>query len=126
MVDEAALGTTITSPGRSFQQEIAVMVEQQVNPPPTAMPPCLSNPLPLVDIQTPEIFRSEEEQLVGHELIQALIKFKLSKVPPLSPSSRHDSSLNFEAIVVHPKEIQSSYRQRKVKSKSKKSGLKVV
>jgi hypothetical protein len=126
MVDEAALGTTITALGRSFQQEIAVMVEQQANSPPTAMPSCLSNPLPIVDIQTPEIFRSEEEQLVGHELIQALSKFKLSKVPPLSPSSRHDSSLNFEAIVVHLKEIQSSYRHRKVKSKSKKSGFKVV
>jgi hypothetical protein len=63
---------------------------------------------------------------VGHELIEALSKFKLSKVPPLSPSSRHDSSSNFEAIVVHPKEIQSSYRQRKVKSKSRKPGFKVV
>jgi hypothetical protein len=47
---------------------------------------------------------------VGHELIEALSKFKLSKVPPLSPSSRHDSFLKFEAIVAHPKEIQSSYR----------------
>jgi hypothetical protein len=47
---------------------------------------------------------------VGHELIEALSKFKLSKVPPLSPSSRHESSSNFEAIVVHPKENQSSYR----------------
>jgi hypothetical protein len=51
------------------------------------MSPGLSNPLPLVDIQTPEILRSEEEQFVGHELIEALSKFKLSKVTPLSPSS---------------------------------------
>jgi hypothetical protein len=33
-----------------------------------------------------------------------LRKFKLSKVPPLSPSSRHESSSNFEATVVYPKE----------------------
>jgi hypothetical protein len=110
MIEEAALGTTIAAPGHSFYEEIAIMVEQHANPPPTAMLPCLSNPLPHVDIQTPEIFRSEEEQLVGHELIEALSKFKLSKVPPLSPFSHHESSSNFEAIVVHPKENQSSYR----------------
>jgi hypothetical protein len=84
MVEEAALETTIAAPGRSCQEEIAVMVEQLANPPLIAMPPCLSKPLPHVDIQTPEIFRSEEEQLVRHELIKALSKFKLSNVPPLS------------------------------------------
>jgi hypothetical protein len=63
---------------------------------------------------------------MGHKVIQALSKFKLSKVPPLSPSSCHESSSNFEAIVVYPKENQSYYQQRKVKSKSRKSSFKVV
>jgi hypothetical protein len=61
-----------------------------------------------------------------HKVIQALGKFKLSKVPPLSSSSCHESSSNFEAIVVYPKENQSYYQQRKVKSKSRKSSFKVV
>jgi hypothetical protein len=72
------------------------------------------------------MFRSEDEQLVGHELIEALSKFKLSNVPHLSSSSCHESSLSFKAIVVHSKENQSSYRQRKAKSKSKKTCFKVV
>jgi hypothetical protein len=38
-----------------------------------------------LDIQTPEVFRSEDEQLVGHEFIEVLSMLKLSKVPPLSP-----------------------------------------
>jgi hypothetical protein len=51
------------------------------------------------------------EQLVGHELIEeALSKFMLLNVPHLSPSSRHESSSNFEAIVIYPKENQSYYR----------------
>jgi hypothetical protein len=102
------------------------MVEQLDNPPPIDMSLCLSKPLPPINIQTPEMFRSEDEQLVGHKLIEVLSKFKLSKVPPLSPSSRHESSMSFEAIIVHPKENQSSYRQRKVKSKPRKPGFKVV
>jgi hypothetical protein len=53
---------------------------------------------------------------MGHELIEALSKFNLLMVLPLSPSSRHESSLNCEATVVHLKENQSSYRERKVKS----------
>jgi hypothetical protein len=63
---------------------------------------------------------------VGHELIEVLSKFKLSKIPHLSSSSRHESSLSFEAIVIHPKENQSFYRQRKVKYKSIKSTFKMV
>jgi hypothetical protein len=125
MIEEAALGTTVTAPGRSCQQEIAVMVEQ-ANPSPIAISPCLNKSLSPVDIQTPEIFRSEDEQLVGHELIETLSKFKLSKVPPLSPPSHHETTSSFEAIVVHPKENQSSYLQRKVKSKSRKPCFKVV
>jgi hypothetical protein len=126
MVEETAFGTTIVALGHSFQEEMAVMMEQQANPPPTAMSPGLSNSLPPVDIKTSKIFKSEEEQLVGYELIEALSKFKLSNVPPLSSSSRHKSSSNFKAIIVHTKENQSSYRQRKVKSKSGKPGFKVV
>jgi hypothetical protein len=126
VVEEATLGTTIAAPGHSCQEEITVMVEQLDNPPPIVMSPCLSKLLLPVDIQTPEMFRSEDEQLVGHELIEALSKFKLSNVPHLSSSSCHESSLSFKAIVVHSKENQSSYRQRKAKSKSKKSGFKVV
>jgi hypothetical protein len=49
MVEKAALGTTFAASGRSFREEIAVMVEHQANPPLTAMSPCLSNPLPPVD-----------------------------------------------------------------------------
>jgi hypothetical protein len=63
---------------------------------------------------------------VGHELIEALSKFNLSKVPPLSPSSHHESSSCFEAIVLHLRENPSSHHQRKVKSKSRKSCFKVV
>jgi hypothetical protein len=74
----------------------------------------------------PEMFRSEEKQLVGHKLIKALREFKLSKLPPLSSSSRHESSSDIEATVVHLKGNQSSYRQRKAKFKSRKPGFKVV
>jgi hypothetical protein len=95
VIEEAALGTTVAAPGRSCQEEIAVMVEQLANPPLIAISSCLSKPLPPVDIQTQQLFKSEEEQLVG---------------PPLSPPSHHESSLSFEAIVVHPKENQSSYQ----------------
>jgi hypothetical protein len=63
---------------------------------------------------------------VGHELIEALNKFKLSKVSPLSPSSHHESSSSFKAIVVYLKENQSFYRRRKAKSKSRKPEFKVV
>jgi hypothetical protein len=59
-------------------------------------------------------------------LIEALSKFKLSKVPSLSSSSRHELSSNFKAIVVHPKENPRSYKYRKVKSKYRKSDFKVV
>jgi hypothetical protein len=72
MVEEVALGITIAALSRSCQEEIAVTVEQLDNPPLITMSPCLSKLLPSVDIQTPQIFRSEDEQLVGHELIEAL------------------------------------------------------
>jgi hypothetical protein len=85
MVEEVALGITIAALSRSCQEEIAVTVEQLDNPPLITMSPCLSKLLPSVDIQTPQIFRSEDEQLVGHELIEALSNFKLSKVPLCPP-----------------------------------------
>jgi hypothetical protein len=74
------------------------------------------------------LFISEDEQLVGLELIKALRSFKLSMVPPLSPStlSCHESSSNNETIVLHPKEIQSFYPRRNVKFKSMKPGFKLV
>jgi hypothetical protein len=59
--------------------------------------------LPPIDIQILEMFRSENEHLVGHEFIKALSKFKLSNVPPLPPSNYHES-FEFEVIVVHLKE----------------------
>jgi hypothetical protein len=103
------------------------MVEQMTNPPSSAMSPCLVNlPLPLENIQTPMLFRSEEEQLVGHDLIKALSKLKLSTVPPLSPSGHHESPSGNEVLVVQPKSNQSSNRQRKLKIKSRQPGFKLV
>jgi hypothetical protein len=58
MIEEATLGIIIVALGHSCQEEIAVMVEQLDSPPPIAMSPCLSKPLPPVNIQTPEIFRN--------------------------------------------------------------------
>jgi hypothetical protein len=108
-------------------EEVVSMVELSANPLPTTLSPCLSNLLPPVeDVQTPVMFRSEDEQLVGHKLIKALRTFKLSPVSPLSPSNRHGSYLNNEAIVVLPKGTQSCYPRRKVKFKSRKPGFKVV
>jgi hypothetical protein len=66
MVEDAVLKTTIAAPGRSCQEKITVMVEQVDNPHLIVMSSCLSKPLPPIDIQTPKIFRSEDEQLVGH------------------------------------------------------------
>jgi hypothetical protein len=110
MVEEAALGASVGTPCRSCNEEVVSMVEQPTNPPPTTLSLCLSNLLlPIEDIQTPVMFRSEDEQLAGHELIKALRNFKLSSVSPLSPSNRHEPSLNNEAIVVHSKETQSCY-----------------
>jgi hypothetical protein len=83
-------------------------------------------PPPFKDIQTPVMVRSEEEQLVGYEFIKALRNLKLSMVPHLSLSSRHESPSNNEAIVVHLNGNQSYDRQKKVKIKSRKSGFKVV
>jgi hypothetical protein len=126
MVEEETLGASVGAPCRSYLKELVSMVEQPANPLPTTLSSCLSN-LPLIeDVQTPVMFRTEEEQLVGHELIKALRNFKLSPVSPLSPSNRHESSSNNEAIVVHPKRTQSCYPQRKIKFKSKKPGFKVL
>jgi hypothetical protein len=50
------------------------------------------------------IFKSDEEQLVGHKLIKDLRNLKLSAVPPISPSSHHESLSNNEAFVAHLKD----------------------
>jgi hypothetical protein len=103
------------------------MVVQLANPLSTAMSSCLDNlSHPFADIQTLVMFRSENDQLVGHELIKALSIFKLSLVPPLSPSSRHESPPNINAIVVHPKSNQSHFRQKKFKFKSRNPGFKLI
>jgi hypothetical protein len=98
MVEEAALGATVGAPFHTYQEEVVGMVEQLPNPPPSSMSPCLSS-----HIQSPVGFRSEEEQSVGYEMFKALRKLKLSLVPHLPSSSHHESPLNSEAIVVHPK-----------------------
>jgi hypothetical protein len=108
MVEEAIMGAMIDMSIHSCKKKVAGMVVQLANPPSTAMSPCLDNlPHPFIDIQTPVMFRSEEEQLVGHELIKSLSTFKLSLVPPLSPSSCHESPPSNNATVVHPKGNQS-------------------
>jgi hypothetical protein len=99
MVEETALGATVGALFHSYQEEVAGMVEQLPNPPPSSLFSCLSS-----HIQSPVGFRSEEEQSVGYELFKALRKLKLSSVPPLPSSSYHESSSNSEAIIVHPKE----------------------
>jgi hypothetical protein len=129
MVEDVALGASVGALFHSCQEDAVGMVEQLANTPPSVMSPCLSNLLPSVeDIHTLVLFKSEDEQLVGHELIKALRSFKLSMVSSLSPStsSCHQSFSNNETIVVHLKEIQSFYPRRKVKFKSMKSGFKVI
>jgi hypothetical protein len=64
--------------------------------------------------------------LVGYELIKALRISKLSLLSPWSPVSHHESLLNNEALVVHPKDKQSCDRQRKPKIKSSKPSFKLV
>jgi hypothetical protein len=50
----------------------------------------------------------------------------VSSVPSLSPSSGHELPSKNEAMVVPSEANQSLYRQRKIKTKSKKIGLKVA
>jgi hypothetical protein len=83
-------------------------------------------PPPREDFQTPLIFRSEDEQLVGYELIKALLISKLSLLSPLSPISHRESLLNNEVLVAHPKGKQSCDRRRKPKIKSSKPSFKLV
>jgi hypothetical protein len=72
-------------------------------------------PPPVKDIQAPMMVRSDEEQLVGHELFKARSNLKVASVPPLSSS-----------MVVHSEDNQSLYRQRMVQTKSKKTRLKMA
>jgi hypothetical protein len=104
MVEGAAMGVTIDVPFHYCHEKVAGMAEHMANPPLTAMLPCLGNlPLPLENIQMPMLFRSEDEQLVGHNLIKDLSNLKLSAVPPLSPSGHHESPSDNEALVVQSK-----------------------
>jgi hypothetical protein len=78
------------------------------------------------DFQTPLIFRSKKEQLVGYELIKALRISMLSLLSTLSSITHYESLLNNEALIVHPKDKQSRDRQRKPKIKSSKPSFKLV
>jgi hypothetical protein len=101
MVEEAAMGATVDVSLNSLYEKVANMVEQMANPPLTAMSTCLSNlPLPLENIQVPILLRSEEEQLIEHDLIKPLSNLKLSTVPPFSLSRRHESPSDNEVLVV--------------------------
>jgi hypothetical protein len=81
---------------------------------------CLCNlPLPIEDIQARVMVSSEEEQLVGHELFKTRSNLKVALVPPLFSS-------NIEAMIVHPEDNQSLYRQRKVQTKPKKTSFKMA
>jgi hypothetical protein len=127
MVEETTMRAIVDVSLHSCHEKVASMVEQMTNPPPTVMLPCLGNlPLPFENIQTPILFRSKDEQLVGHELIKALRNLELSMIPHLSPSSHHESPSHNEALVVQSKGNQSYNRQRKLKIKSRKSGFKLV
>jgi hypothetical protein len=68
---------------------------------------------PTEDIQSPMLFRSKADQLCGHELIKALSNFKQSMVAYLSPSTRHNKSLEKEVAGMHPEDNQSHSRQQK-------------
>jgi hypothetical protein len=119
MVEEATMRAIVDVPLHCCHEKVADMVEQMTNPLPIVMSPCLGNlPLPLENIQSPMLFRSEEEQLIGHDLIKSLSKLKLSTVPPMPPSGRLESPSDNEALVVHLKGNQSYNQQRKIKIKS--------
>jgi hypothetical protein len=45
--------------------------------------------------------RCEEEHLIGHELIKVWTNFKVSSIPILSSSSRHEPPSNNKAMIVH-------------------------
>jgi hypothetical protein len=58
----------------------------------------------LQDIQSPMLFRSEAEQLCGHELLKALSNFKQSTVASLSPSIQQNKLLEKEGVGMHPED----------------------
>jgi hypothetical protein len=80
----------------------------------------------LQDIQSPMLFRSEAEQLCGHELLKALSNFKQSTVASLSPSIQQNKLLEKEGVGMHPEDNQSHSRQQNIKIKSRKSEFKVL
>jgi hypothetical protein len=84
----------------------------------------VNNHLLTEEIQTLEFLRSEAEQLVGHELIKNLGKFKQMVAAPLSP--RQNSSFEKKSIVLCPQGSQSFSLNRKIKNKSQARAFKVV
>jgi hypothetical protein len=70
-----------------------------------------------IQIQSPVMFRSEAELLIGYKLIKALNIFKHSLVTPLSLSTQQNISLEKRAFVVHQGGNQSCSQQRKIKIK---------
>jgi hypothetical protein len=70
-----------------------------------------------IQIQSPVMFRSEAELLIGYKLIKALNIFKHSLVTPLSLSTQQNISLEKRAFVVHQRGNQSCSQQRKIKIK---------
>jgi hypothetical protein len=85
----------------------------------SAMSLCLSNlPPPIRDIQAPVMPKGGEKQLTGYESINAQTNFKISLVPPFSPSSARNHSPTMKLwLYFH------SYLQRKVGTHSKNSGF---
>jgi hypothetical protein len=70
-----------------------------------------------IQIQSPVMFRSEAELLIGYKLIKALSIFKHSLVTPLLLSTQQNISLEKRAFVVHQGGNQSCSQQRKIKIK---------
>jgi hypothetical protein len=57
--------------------------------------------LPIEEIHSPLLLRSETEQLVGQELIKALSDLKQLPIAPLSPQGQQHSSSLKESNVEH-------------------------
>lgn len=88
---------------------------------------CAINHHPLLqEIQTPQLLRSEEEQLVGQELIKVLKDFKQLAVTPLSPHTHQLNSFVKDFIVEGLINTQRSNHHRRTKFKSRKPVVKVV
>lgn len=143
MIDEAANAERFSSHKAEMcccQEKVHAMVEElskeplEVNtgsgssttPSLASSPQVVNHQLSEEDIQSPVMPRSEGEQLIGHELIEALSSFKQSIKASSSPSTRQVTSLEKEAIMINPKGNQSRSPQRKIRLKTRKPDLKVI